>query len=59
MMWRAVLATAGLTGAFCMGFAWVVDIVTDALPMGTALMLAFVSGFLGSLFAQLVLRRRA
>jgi hypothetical protein len=52
-----MLAQAALTGVFCIGFALVVDVVTDALPLLPVLMLSFASGFLGSLFAQTVLRR--
>jgi len=50
-----MLASASLTGVFCLCFALVVDAVTDALPMWAVICLAFVSGFLGSLFAQTVL----
>ena len=57
-MRRAILMTALLTGVFCAGFAVIVDAVTDALPMLAAIALAFVSGFCGSLFAQIVLRGR-
>ncbi len=50
--WQAVL-----TGAFCIVFALVVDVVTDALSLLPVIGLSFVSGFLGSLFASTVLRR--
>lgn len=56
-MMRPVIFTAFVTGLFCLGFAAVVDALTDALPMMVALGLAFCSGFLGSLFAQLILKR--
>ena len=46
-----------MTGLFCAGFAVVVDVITDALPMMTVVVLAFVSGFLGSVFAQTVMGR--
>jgi len=52
-----ILAQAALTGAFCIGFALVVDAVTDALSLAGLVALSFASGFLGSLVAQLVLRR--
>ena len=54
-----ILAQAALTGAFCIAFALVVDAVTDALSLAGLVALSFTSGFLGSLFAQLVLRRGA
>jgi len=52
-----VLTQAGLTGAFCVAFALVVDAATDRLALGAFLAFSFASGFLGSLFAQSVLRR--
>jgi len=56
-MWAAVLWTSILTGVFCAVFAAVIDVVTDALSMWIVIALAFVSGFSGSLFAQVVLKR--
>jgi hypothetical protein len=56
-MWGAVLLTSVVTGVFCAVFAVVIDLVTDALNMWLVIALAFVSGFSGSLFAQLVLKR--
>lgn len=56
-MLRMMLATAAVTGVFCAGFAIVVDAVTDALSMTVAIGLAFVSGFLGSLIGQYLMRR--
>ncbi|MGX9353970.1 hypothetical protein ACS3SW_02050 [Roseobacteraceae bacterium S113] len=53
-----ILLTSLMTGIFCAVFATVIDAVTDALTMWTVIGLAFASGFLGSLFAQLVLGRR-
>jgi len=50
------LLQAALTGIFCIGFALIVDLVTEALPLAQVIVLSFVSGFLGSLFAQTVLR---
>lgn len=52
-----VLLTSVLTGVVCAVFAAVIDVVTDALSMATLIGLAFMSGFLGSLFAQIVLGR--
>lgn len=57
-MARTLLTTAVLTGTFCLGFTLVVDALTDALPMPVVIVLSFVSGFLGSLFANTVLRPR-
>lgn len=56
-MVRMILATAVVTGVFCAIFAIVVDAVTDALPMLAAIGLAFVSGFLGSLVGQALMRK--
>jgi hypothetical protein len=52
-----MLTQAALTGAFCLVFAFAVDTATDALAVGAFLAVSFASGFLGSLFAQTVLRR--
>ncbi|MEM9250126.1 MAG: hypothetical protein AAGB05_15715 [Pseudomonadota bacterium] len=53
------LVQAALTGAFCVVFALVVDVVTDALSLAPVIGLSFVSGFLGSLFASMVVGRRS
>jgi hypothetical protein len=53
---RRTLAQAGLTGAFCVVFALGLDAALDALPAAAVLFVPFLSGFLGSLFAQTVLR---
>ena len=55
-MVKVALASAVATGVFCAGFAVFIDLVTEALPMATVISLSFASGFLGSLFARLVLR---
>ncbi len=52
-MLRPVLLTALLTGVFCAGFAVVIDWVTDMLERNPVAAISFVSGFLGSLFAQI------
>lgn len=54
-MLRALLLPAILTGLFCAGFAALLDVVTNALTMWMVIGLAFVSGFLGNVFSQLVL----
>ena len=56
MAWT-ILTTSVLTGVFCALFSVVVGYVADALSMNALVVLSFFSGFLGSLFAQLVLRR--
>ncbi|MDJ0629837.1 MAG: hypothetical protein QNJ44_16385 [Rhodobacter sp.] len=57
-MTRAILLAAVTTGAFCAIFAVMVDAATDALSIWQVAVAGLVSGFLGSLFASLVLRRR-
>lgn len=57
-MIRSLFLPAVLTGAFCAVFAVGIDWLTNMLERGQILGLSFVSGFLGSLFASLVLRRR-
>ncbi|MEL6169463.1 MAG: hypothetical protein AAFR35_12290 [Pseudomonadota bacterium] len=54
---RAVLLTAALTGVFCAVFAVVVDIVTDLFGLWQLMAASFLSGTLGSLVAQTVVRR--
>ena len=56
-MRRPLLFTAILTGVFCSGFAVFIDWATDMLEQGQIIGISFVSGFLGSLFAQTVLRQ--
>ncbi|MEM8579717.1 MAG: hypothetical protein AAGF50_00780 [Pseudomonadota bacterium] len=55
---KPVFLTASVAGVFCALFALTVDAITDALSMAQALMLAGLSGFLGSLVGQLVIGRR-
>lgn len=57
MMRRPALISAVLTGVFCAFFALGIDWLTDMLEQGHVLALSFVSGFLGSLFASVVLMR--
>lgn len=54
---RPLLMTAVLTGVFCMGFALFVEWLTETLALGQVVGISFVSGFLGSIFAQTVVRR--
>lgn len=56
-MIRTLLLSASLTGAFCSGFALVIDYATDMLGQGQIVIFSFISGFLGSVFAQTVLGR--
>ncbi len=56
-MARSILMTAVLTGAFCAGFAVFIDWATDMLEQNQVIVISFVSGSLGSLFAQTVLGR--
>ncbi|WP_439122436.1 hypothetical protein [Marivita sp.] len=55
----SILMTSVVTGVFCAAFAVVVDLITDALAIWAVMCLAFVSGFAGSLLAQMVLKRKA
>jgi len=56
-MVRTALLSAVATGAFCSVFTVFVDTVADTLELWTVVILSFVSGFLGSLFARAVLGR--
>ena len=56
-MIRPILLSAVLTGFFCACFAVGVDWLTDMLQRGQVIGVSFASGFLGSLFASLVMRR--
>ena len=56
-MIRKLLMTASLTGVFCAGFALFIDYATDMLGQVQIVLLSFISGFLGSVFAQTVLGR--
>lgn len=52
-----ILYAAILTGTFCAVFAVGVDWLTEMLGRGQMFGISFVSGFLGSIFAQSVLSR--
>ncbi len=53
---RTLVLSACLTGLFCAGFATVVDLLADMLDRTSVMIVSFISGFLGSIFAQTVLR---
>ena len=52
-----ILISAVLTGVFCGAFALGVDYLTDMLDRTNILIVSFISGFLGSLFASFVMRK--
>ena len=56
-MIRPIVLTAVLTGAFCGVFAVFVELVTDLFGLWQLMLVSFISGALGSLFAQTVLGR--
>jgi hypothetical protein len=58
MILRAFLIPAVLTGGFCSGFAVLVQYLLPPVMGAEVAVVAAVSGFLGSLFANLVLKRR-
>ena len=58
-MSRSILITALTTGGFCSIFAVGVDVATEMLAWWQVLLAGGVSGFLGSLFANLVWKGRA
>lgn len=53
---KTLILSACLTGLFCAGFATVVDLLADMLNRSSVMIISFISGFLGSIFAQTVLR---
>jgi len=57
-MTRQALIAALTTGGFCAVFASVVDAVTMALSLWQVMLAGGISGFLGSLLASLVWRKR-
>ena len=56
-MKRFSLISALLTALFCSAFAVAVDAVLNMVTAAQVAMIAALSGFLGSLFAQFVLNR--
>jgi hypothetical protein len=57
-MLRTVLIPALTTGAFCAVFAVSIDAIVSMVSTAQVAMLAATSGFLGSIFASLVWRRK-
>lgn len=57
-MMKVAITSAMATGFFCAVFAGVIDAVTDQLSMVQVIVLAGISGSLGSLFAHFALRGR-
>ncbi|EET48250.1 hypothetical protein [Thalassobium sp. R2A62] len=53
-----ILIPAVLTGGFCSGFAVLIDAVLPPLMGGEVAIIAGLSGFLGSLFAYLLVGRK-
>ena len=53
---KTLILSACLTGIFCAGFATVVDLLADMLSRPSVMAISFISGFLGSIFAQTVLK---
>ncbi len=58
-MIRPILISAVLTGLFCGAFAFGIHWLTHMLDRTSVVVVSFVSGFLGSLFATFVMRRRS
>ena len=56
-MARSILLTAFVTGVFCAGFAVFIDWATEMLMRNQVILISFLSGALGSLFAQTLLGR--
>ena len=54
---KSLLISAVLTGVFCAGFATIIDLATDMLERQQVVVISFLSGFFGSIFAQVVLRK--
>ena len=54
---RTVFFSALTTGAFCAGFATIIDTATNMLDTYQVAIMGAISGFLGSLFASLIWKR--
>lgn len=57
-MGRSALLPAVITGSFCAVFAVVVSSIGMIVSIVPGLLIAFISGFLGSLFATYVLKKK-
>ena len=58
-MIRAFVFPAIITGVFCAGFAVAIDQLTDMLARTQVIVVSFISGFLGSIVARLILGGRS
>ena len=58
-MIRAFVLPAIITGVFCAGFAVAIDQLTDMLARNQVIVVSFISGFLGSIVARLILGGRS
>ena len=58
-MIRAFVFPAIITGVFCAGFAVAIDQLTDMLARNQVIVVSFISGFLGSIVARLILGGRS
>ena len=54
-MLRWLFLPAVLTGVFCAAFTLAIDLATDMIARNLVVVLSFISGFCGSIFARLVL----
>ena len=54
---KSAILPAVLTGSFCAVFAVVITMLGSIVSVVPGLLIAFVSGFLGSLFATFVLKK--
>ena len=54
---KSAILAAVLTGSFCAVFAVVVSSIGMLVSIVPGLIIAFISGFLGSLFATFIIKR--
>lgn len=54
---RELISSAALTGVFCAVFAFVISQVAPMLTNTQILMTSFISGFLGTVVARMILRK--
>ena len=55
---KTALTAAGLTGVFCACFAFAMHFLAPMVSVGPVILISFTSGFLGSLFARLVMGKK-